>query len=103
MPQFGIFAYPGRNSTIPFVVQIQSSRLASVPGRVVMALPLQSASRVRHGHLTPYLTVLGRAVYANSFDLSTIPARRLGTALLILPEPDQDLVARALDEMVSRA
>ena len=42
-------------------------------------------------------------MYADAFDIATILTTRLGPVLDILPEPDQDRVMRALDEMISRA
>jgi len=42
MPQFAVYRNPGRNPDIPFVVQIQSSRLERVAGRVVMPLVRRS-------------------------------------------------------------
>jgi len=103
MPQFAIYRNPGRNRDIPFVVQIQSSRLERSVGRVVMPLVRRSGSAPPHHPLTPHLRVDGEDVFANPFDLATVPAARLGTALGVLPERDQDTIIRALDELISRA
>ncbi|MBV1833970.1 MULTISPECIES: CcdB family protein [Acetobacteraceae] len=103
MPQFAIYRNPGRNRDIPFVVQIQSSRLERSMGRVVMPLVRRSASAPPDHPLTPHLHVEGEDVFANPFDLATVPATRLGAAVGVLSERDQDMIIRALDELVSRA
>ena len=103
MPQFSVFANPGRNPEIPFVVQIQSSRLDRLAGRAVMPLNTRRAGSPPDHPLTPHMTVQGKAVYANPLDVATIPAIRLRDALGVLDEADQDRVMRALDELTSRA
>jgi toxin CcdB len=103
MPQFAIYRNPGRNRDIPFVVQIQSNRLERSLGRVVMPLVRRTGTAPPDHPLTPHIQVEGEAVFANPFDLATIPAQRLGKALSILDEPEQDAVIRALDELASRA
>ncbi|MBB2206661.1 CcdB family protein [Gluconacetobacter takamatsuzukensis] len=103
MPQFAIYRNPGRNRDIPFVVQIQSSRLERSVGRVVMPLVRRSGSAPPNHPLTPHLHVKGEEVFANPLDLATVPAAQLGSAAGVLPERDQDAIIRALDEMVSRA
>ena len=103
MPQFAIYRNPGRNRDIPFVVQIQSNRLERSVGRVVMPLVRQSGSAPPDHPLTPHLHVEGEDVFANPFDLATVPTARLGPAVGVLTERDQDMIIRALDELVSRA
>ena len=103
MPQFTIYRNPGRNREIPFVVQIQSSRLERSMGRVVMPLVRRSASAPPDHPLTPHLHVEGEDVFANPFDLATVAASRLGPAVGVLADPNQDAIIRALDELVSRA
>ncbi|MEE8663146.1 MAG: CcdB family protein [Acetobacter sp.] len=103
MPQFTIYRNPGRNRDIPFVVQIQSNRLDRSLGRVVMPLVKRSGSAPPNHPLTPHLHVEGEEVFANPFDLATVPAARLGAVVGVLAEPDQDMIIRALDELVSRA
>lgn len=81
-----------------------STRLDRSIGRVVMPLVRCGGYGMPPDHpLTPHLTVQGQAVYANPLDLATVPARRLGGVLAILPERDQARIIRALDEMDSRA
>ncbi|AQT05760.1 CcdB family protein [Acetobacter persici] len=103
MPQFAIYRNPGRNRDIPFVVQIQSSRLERSVGRVVIPLVRRSGSTPPDHPLTPHLHVEGEDVFANPFDLATVPAARLGIVVGILDEHDQDKIIRALDELVSKA
>ncbi|MBV1830835.1 CcdB cytotoxin-like protein [Komagataeibacter sp. AV436] len=103
MPQFAIYRNPGRNRDIPFVVQIQSTRLERSVGRVVMPLVRRSAGKPPDHPLTPHLCVEGEDVFANPFDLATVPTTQLGAAIGILAERDQDAIFRALDELVSRA
>lgn len=103
MPRFAIYRNPGRNRDIPFVVQIQSNRLERSTGRVVIPLIRRIGSAPPDHPLTPHLYVEGEDVFANPLDLATIPATRLGTAVGVLAEPDQDTIIRALDELISRA
>lgn len=103
MPQFAVYRNPGRNPDIPFIVQIQSSRLERVVGRVVMPLVRRSGTVPPDHPLTPHLRVEGEDVFANPFDLATVPASRLGDVLYVLPERDQDAIIRALDELVMRS
>ncbi|WP_130731064.1 CcdB family protein [Komagataeibacter xylinus] len=103
MPQFAIYRNPGRNRDIPFLVQIQSNRLDRSVGRVVMPLVRCSGSAPPDHPLTPHLLVDGEDVFANPFDLATVPAARLGAAVGVLTESDQEAIIRALDELVSRA
>ncbi|WP_046899440.1 CcdB family protein [Gluconobacter oxydans] len=99
MPQFAIYRHPGRNRDIPLIVQIQSNRLERSVGRVVR----KSGSAPPDHPLTPHLRVDGEDVFANPFDLATVPAAQLGTAVGVLPDRDQDTIIRALDGLVSRA
>jgi len=103
MPQFALYANPGRNRDILFVVQVQSSRLDRSVGRIVLPLVRRSSNAPPDHALTPHLTVEGQDVFANPFDLATVPTNRLGPALAMLPEHDQDMLLRALDEVVSTA
>jgi len=103
MPQFAVYRNPGRNPEIPFVVQIQSSRLERAAGRVVMPFVRRSGTAPPDHSLTPHLRVEGEDVFANPFDLATVPASRLGNVLYVLPERDQDAIIRALDELVIRS
>lgn len=103
MSQFAVFKSPGSNPEVLFVVQIQSDRLANAAGRLVMALNSVKAAAPPDHPLTPRLAVQGHSVYANPFNIATIPGFRLKAALETLAEIDQDKVIRALDEFISRA
>jgi toxin CcdB len=103
MPHFAVYANPGRNEAIPFVVQIQSTRLDRSLGRVVMPLVRRGEGAPPDHALTPHLVVQGHAVYANPLDIATVPAARLKYVLAILPDGDQDRIMQAIDEMASRA
>ena len=104
MPQFAVYRNPGSNPDIPFVVQIQSSRLERVMGRAVMPLVRRSSGAEPPDHpLTPHLHVEGEDVFANPFDLATVSASRLGNVLCVLPERDQNAIIRAIDEFVMRS
>ncbi|HEY4174639.1 MAG TPA: CcdB family protein [Rhodopila sp.] len=103
MTQFAVHRYRGRSEDIVFLVQLQSTRLERVAGRVVIPL-LRVGYRAPPDHpLTPYLTLQGVTVYADPLDIATAPVQRLGEVLQILPESDQDRIIRAVDEMLSRA
>jgi toxin CcdB len=102
MPQFAVYRNPGRVEDIPYLLQVQTSRLDRSRSRVLLAL-------VRAGHgappdhaLTPHLQVNGQAVFVNPLNMATITAARLGEPVAVLGEHDQDRVIRAIDEMISR-
>ena len=103
MPQFAVYSNPGRNRAIPFVVQIQSGRLESSFGRVVIPFVICTSAAPPDHPLTPRLMVEGQEVFANPFDIATIPVGRLGPPMFVLAERDQDKISRALDDLVSRA
>lgn len=67
-----------------------------------MPLVRRSGSAQPDHPLTPHLEIEGENVFANPFDLATVPAMRLGTAVGVLAERSQDMIIRALDELVSR-
>jgi len=41
-------------------------------------------------------------VFANPFDIATVPVRSLGQPLMTLPEADQGRIITALDELIAR-
>ncbi len=93
MTQFAVHRNPGRNQDVPFVVQVQSTRLDRSVGR----------SAVRDHALTPHLVVLEQAVFADVLNMATLPNARLGDVLVLLGEAEQGRVIQAIDEMISRA
>lgn len=103
MPQFAVFPSPRRDPSVAYVVQVQTTRFDRSRGRVVIALFHRGANAPADHGLTPHLTVLGTPVYADPFDLATIPLARLSAPLAILPEADQGRIITAIDEMLSRA
>lgn len=91
MPQFGVYRNPGRDKGVPFVVQVQSTRLDRTRGRVVLPLVERGADTPPDHPLTPHLTILGREVYANPLDIVAVPAARLGNVLELLPGRMQEV------------
>ncbi len=87
MAQFSVFQNLGRNTAVPFVVQVQSDRLARSLGRVIVPLALHGRDGPGDHSLTPHMLVQGRLV----------------DPVETLAEADQDRIARAMDEMLSRA
>lgn len=103
MPQFAVYKNPGRADAVPFLLQIQSSRLERSKTRVVMALVLPGFGSPPDHPLTPRITVQGQSVYADPLNIAAVPVKRLAALLEVLPEADQDRIIRAIDEMISRA
>ncbi|WP_159997276.1 CcdB family protein [Roseomonas sp. 18066] len=104
MPQFDLFRNPGRNPAIPFVVSLQSTRLERAAGRLVIPLVEPAALGAGEHWLTPGLTVAGRRLLANPFDLATVPLARLGSPVgRIEDEADRAALLRAVDELLSQA
>jgi toxin CcdB len=101
--QFAVFRSSGRNPDIPFLVQIQSNRLAGSADRVVMPLAVVGYGAPADHPLTPHLRVLGVAVFANPLNLATVRASTLRERVCVLEEREQDRIVRAVDEMISRA
>ena len=103
MPQSAVYRNPGRNEDVPFVVQVQSTRLDRSVGRVIVPLPRVGQNGVKNHALTPHLVVLDQALFADVLNMATLPSARLRHSLLVLNESDQDRVVQAIDEMISRA
>lgn len=103
MPQFSVYKNPGRNQDVPFVVQIQSTRLDQSIGRVIVPLVRVGQSALRNHSLTPHLVVLKQVVFADVLNMATLFKARLGAPLVSLAESDQDRIVQAIDEMISRA
>ena len=102
MAQFAVFPNPRGDRQIAYVVQIQTNRFNHTKGRVVMTLIRRTATSPPDHPITPHLTVLGVPVYANPFDIVTVPLRSLGQPVAILPEADQGRIITAIDEMIAR-
>lgn len=52
--------------------------------------------------LMPHLMVHVTPLYADPFDLATIPVASLGARLGVLPEADQGRIMTTIDEMLRR-
>ena len=102
MPQFAVYKSPGRDESIPFVLQLQTTRLDQTVTRVVMPLVRAGARSPANHPLTPHLSVQGQTVYANPLNIATVLVSRLKDVLETLSDSDQDRIIRAIDEMVSR-
>ena len=102
MPQFDIFANPGRSRVIVFLLQIQTTRLDASRDRVVIPLTRTGSNPPPDHGLTPHFVVLDQAVYADPLNLVTIQRSRLGHALTTLPEADQGRIITAIDELIAR-
>lgn len=102
MTQFAVFRNPRRTEFLPFLLQIQNSRLDRSSVRVVMPLMQRSSGAPADAALTPHLVVQGIAVWADPMNLATVQRRLLGSELEILADPDQDRIIRAIDELISR-
>ncbi|NVN11407.1 CcdB family protein [Nguyenibacter vanlangensis] len=98
MAQFTIYRNPGRNRDIPFVVQIQSTRMDRSVGRVVMPLVRRSGGAPPDHPLTPHLHVGGEDIFANPFDEG--PLRWVGTGFLKLSPRIADPSCRILRNYV---
>jgi toxin CcdB len=103
LPQFDVHLTPGRPRPLtPFVVDLQSNRLARAASRLVV--PLVLARPRPELYLAPRVTVLGRLVFLDVFNLATIPADRLGPAVAaIVRDEDRTAIIRAIDELLSQA
>jgi toxin CcdB len=104
VPQFDVFRSPGRREVIPFVVSIQATRLERAASRLVLPLVEPAAFPVEEHWLTPLVTVAGRELVANPFDIATIPLVRLGPPVASLADDNSSArLLRAIDEFISRA
>lgn len=104
MPQFDVFRSPGRRESIPYVVSIQATRLERAASRLVLPLIERAAFAAEEHWLTPLVTVEGRQLVANPFDIATIPLARLGPPVASLADEESSArLLRAIDEFISRA
>ncbi|WP_161600887.1 CcdB family protein [Teichococcus oryzae] len=103
MPQFDVFANPGRQrDTISFVVSLQNTRFEREPARLVAALISRRAIAVEEHSLAPRFIVQGQAVVLDLFDLATVPAARPGPVVASLADDNSlAVLGRAPDEFLS--
>ncbi len=101
MPQFAVYKNPGRNQTVLFVVQVQTTGLDRSVGRVIVPLVRRDQQAPQDHPLTPHFVVQGQAVYADPLNIATVVALRLKDVVEILSEADGHRVIRAIDETIS--
>jgi len=105
MAQFDVFRNPGRQSvTIPFLVVLQNKRFERVSTRFVAPLALRRSAAAEPHYLAPSFTVNGQDVVLDVFNLTAIPARRLGPPVASLADEESRVkLIRAIDELISQA
>jgi toxin CcdB len=104
MAQFDVFTNPGRQrNVIPYVVALQNVRYDRAT-RFVAALVLQASILIEAHWLAPVFTIAGQNVVLDVFNLTTVPAVRLGAPVASLADEDSRMkLIRALDEFLSQA
>jgi toxin CcdB len=105
MAQFDVHQNRGRNRVaIPYVVAVQSSRLDSLPTRLVIPLVLPSPSYRRDPRLAPALMVEGREVVLHAWEMQAVPLNALGPVVASLADDNAAAqIIGAIDEVISRA
>lgn len=94
MPQFDVYANPGRNADlIPFLLDVQSDMLDPLDTRLVA--PLVDATRAKAmSRLNPEFIIEGRRLFLSTQEMSGYPRRALGEPLFNLSQRrDEILVA----------
>jgi toxin CcdB len=94
MPQFDVYANPGRNADlIPFLLDVQSDMLDPLDTRLVA--PLVDATRAKAmSRLNPEFIIEGRRLFLSTQEMSGYPRRALGEPLFNLSRRrDEILVA----------
>ena len=105
MRQFDVHRTSGRmRLAAPYLVVVQSQRLARLPTRVVIPLiPTRDPSDIDRD-LSPTFTVDGTQVVLAPWQVFTIPVSALGPVVASLADDDAStVVVRAIDELISRA
>lgn len=94
MPQFDVYANPGRNADlIPLLLDVQSDLLDPLDTRLVA--PLVDATRAKAmSRLNPEFIIEGRRLFLSTQEMSGYPRRALGEPLFNLSQRrDEILVA----------
>ena len=94
MPQFDVYANPGRNADlIPLLLDVQSDLLDPLDTRLVA--PLVEATRAKAiSRLNPDFIIEGRRLFLSTQEMSGYPRRALGEPLFNLSQRrDEILVA----------
>lgn len=107
MSQFDVHRNPGQNrDAIPYVVVVQSAAFDKLARRLVVPLLLEAGVgervRIPYSDTTPGVTVNGRQLVLNPFEMVSIAADKLGPPIASLAD-SADAIVAALDEVLSRA
>jgi toxin CcdB len=104
MPQFDVHRNNGKHrDTIPFVVVVQSSQFDAYRRRVVVPLVRASAiGKISHAAFNPTFKVQGVAVVLHPLEMVSVPLDQMGDIVGSLTD-SSDLIAAALDELLTRA
>lgn len=104
MAQFDVYKNPGRQSqAIPFVISLQNQRLERATTRFVAPLVLRRLAGTQPHYLAPHFTVEGLELVLDVFNLTTLPASRLGPPIAALAdEESRAKIIRAIDELISQ-
>lgn len=106
MSQFDVHKNPGRNPAFPFVVVVQSAAFDRLNRRLVVPLLdagiAGKAVVIPYSDVTPVFTVQGKKLVLNPFEMVSVPAKQLGTAVASLASEGEAII-KALDEVFSRA
>ena len=99
MPQFDVYANPGRNADlIPLLLDVQSDLLDPLDTRLVA--PLVEATRAKAiSRLNPDLIIEGRRLFLSTQEMSGYPRRALGEPLLNLSQRRDEILA-AIDFLI---
>jgi toxin CcdB len=101
--QFDVFANPSRRSRdfYPFVIDIQSDLLSSLPTRMVVPLAVTSLSiNDLPKRLCPLFTVNGQALMLVPFEAAPLDKRLLKSQITSLSARSADVIS-ALDAVLS--
>ncbi|MBT5497036.1 MAG: CcdB family protein [Alphaproteobacteria bacterium] len=99
MPQFDVYANPGRNADlIPLLLDVQSDLLDPLDTRLVA--PLVDATRAKAiSRLNPEFIIEGRRLFLSTQEMSGYPRRALGEPLLNLSQRRDEILA-AIDFLI---
>ena len=99
MPQFDVYANPGRNADlIPLLLDVQSNLLDPLDTRLVA--PLVDATRAKAiSRLNPEFIIEGRRLFLSTQEMSGYPRRALGEPLLNLSQRRDEILA-AIDFLI---
>ena len=99
MPQFDVYANPGRNADlIPLLLDVQSDLLDPLDTRLVA--PLVDATRAKAiSRLNPEFIIERRRLFLSTQEMSGYPRRALGEPLLNLSQRRDEILA-AIDFLI---